>query len=152
MKRETKKQMFAIFMLVTFVGSTAAIAFMSSSGTEEKEKVQLIIDTPLANADEATYLQKNYVILKYFYNDECTACDTPMVEQLVQDLGGTIIIEEIDTTLYPDEAITYSVQSVPYYYFKGSTITKLSGNVTSDELFKAACDIYFDPIDQCSLT
>jgi thiol-disulfide isomerase/thioredoxin len=150
MKRDTKKQMFAIFMLVTFVGSTAAIAFMSSFGTEE-EKVQLIVDKPLTNAEEAAYLQKNYVVLKYFYSDECTACDTPMVEQLVQDLAGKIIIEEIDTMLYPEEATTYSVQSVPYYYFKGSTITKLSGNVTSVELFNAACDIYFEPIDQCSL-
>ena len=152
MKRERKKQLFALFVLFTFLGSTAAIAVLSAFAPSKEERTRLIYNEPLTNAEEVPFLQKNFVILKYFYSEECVACDDETVDALVQDLGGKIIIEKIDTLLFPEEATTYSVQEVPFYHFKGRSIRKLSGNVSSEELFETACDLFFEPIDQCMIT
>jgi len=149
MKRKTKTQLFAFFILLVFIGSSVAIAVMSAFAPAQEQKVKLIYDQPLTNADEAQFLQKNFVVLKYFFSDECETCDTAMVENLINDLAGKIIIEKIDTQLYPEEAQTFSVQEVPYYYFKGNSVVKLLGEKTGLELFETACSLYFEEIDQC---
>jgi hypothetical protein len=70
----SKKQLFAIFVLVTFLGSSAAVAIMDAF-VPTQSKQQLIYDGPLLNSEEAPFHQKNYVVIKLFTSIDCNTCE-----------------------------------------------------------------------------
>lgn len=152
MKRETKRQLLALFILMMFAGSSIAFAFISViPGGEEKEEVQLVYDRPLENSEEAPFLQQNYVIVKYFWSDDCTDCDTAESILLTTkaELKDMLVIEKIKMEDWPDHARSLNVEEVPAFYLKGKSIVTIQ-TLDQDELIKAICPLYFYYIDECA--
>lgn len=141
----------AIFILLMFAGSTMAFAFMSViPGQEEPEEVQLIYERPLENAEEAPFLQQNYVIVKYFWSDDCPDCDLAEAALLgtKAELNDKIVIEKIKLEDWPEHAEALGIESTPTLYLKGRTIVKTQ-TTDQDELMRAICPLYFYYIDEC---
>lgn len=153
LNRETKRQIFALFILFMFVGSALAFALLSAFTPEEEKKVQLMYDRLLSNSEEAEFLQQNMVVIKFFYSEDCENCEeiNNIINQVFQDLKGKMIIEKVDIYYYQEEAEILEVDSAPYLYLKGKTIDRVSGETTLEELTKKLCDLYFEPIDECFL-
>lgn len=152
-KKETKKQIFTLFVLFMFISSGLAFALISSFVPEQEKKVQLIYDRLLSNSEEAEFLKKNMVVIKFFWSEDCENCEeiNNILNQVFQDLGGKLIIEKANLDEYREEAEILGVDSVPYLYLKGNTIERIAGNTTIDELTKKLCNLYFEPIDECWL-
>ena len=155
MNRETKRKFFAGLVLVLFIGSTLAFAISfapSLLGEEEKPAEQpKVYEYPLSAAQESTFLQQNFVIVKYFYNSTCPNCNfvSQSLDKIFNDLGQKIIIEKIETTSYPDEVESAGVTNVPYFYLKGRNVQKFEYK-SSNDLFISICDAYIQPIDECA--
>ena len=152
MKQETKKQVFALFILFMFIGSTAAISLLYAFVPANKE-TKLLYSKPLSNSEEAPYLQKNYVIVKYFWNDNCQSCNETYqyLWNAFQMLKGKFVIESINTDVWPDSAKQLGIENVPSLYIKGYTIEVLDKNITEDKIVEEVCSLYFKPIDECNL-
>jgi thioredoxin 1 len=150
MPRLTKQQIFALFVLFIFVGSSAAFALLNVIPIT-KPKPQLVFDRPLSNAEEAPFLQQNKVIMKFFYSPECPACATmePVVDQLVAEFAGSLIVEKINIEEWPDETAAFEITAVPTFYLKGWTVDRVVGEANIDELFSRICELFFEPIDIC---
>lgn len=153
MRKETKKQVFALFVLFTFLGSGIAFALLSAFIPEQEEKTPLMYDRMLSNSEEAEFLQKNMIVIRFFWTEDCSGCEevNNIVNQVFQDLGGKMIVEKINIDDYAEEAEMLDIDSAPYLYLKGNTIERISGNTTIDELTKKLCDLYFEQIDECWL-
>lgn len=150
MKKETKQQVFVIFVLLMFVGSGLAYAVMWVF--PEQPKTQLMYNAPLSNSEEAQFLQKNFVVVKLFYLEGNESCEQAAkdIQEIFQELNGKMIIEFIDIDIWKDEADRLDVTEVPFFYLKGSTVDKV-GKVEKEELISRICGLYFEPIDECML-
>lgn len=158
MKRETKKQAIAIFILVMFGGSTLAFAFLSIYPTTNNpnapsEQLRLLYTVPLSDLDEAEYLQQNIVVLKFFYTEECESCDqmNTLVDQLLNyELNGKIMVEKINKDNWEFESSFLGIQSVPAFYIKGASVDLLEGEITIEAMKTRICAQYFSPIAECN--
>jgi len=149
MNKDKKKQMFAIFVMIMFVGSGLAYAVISIVPTSEDTK-QLWFIRPLEDIEEAPYLQDNFVVVKYFFveDGERNSYAEERLNKIFQELGGKLIIEFIDAELYDYEADRLGIEEYPYLYLKGSTIEKTND---FDNLKGSICSLYFEEIDECSI-
>ena len=135
-----------------FAGSSIAFAFISVIPTEEKkEELQLIYDRPLENIEEAPFLQKNYVIVKYFWSEDCPDCAAAeaILLETKTELKDKIVIEKIKIEDWPDIAEALNIESAPTFYLKGKSITVIQ-TLDQDELIRAICPLYFYYIDECA--
>lgn len=153
MKRDTKKQLIAVVVLLMFVGSSIAFALISTFGST-KPKEQFIFDKPLTNSEEAVFLQQNKVVMKFFFLTTCPVCKSmePVVEELVQEFNGKLIVEMIDARKYRDEATQYNIENVPTFYIKGKTIDIFVGKMEKEELYNRICALYFEQIEECPIS
>jgi len=158
-KRDEKKQYFAMFILIMFLGSTLAYALMSVFVPETEEK-KLLFEGPLLSEDEAVYFRQNMIVLRYYYqpDDETSQNMFPVVKGMIDELGGKIIIEKIDIDEYKEvyENVESRIdfdeeKSLPTILLRGYTEELLQGEVDSDTLFEKACSLYFEEIDECFL-
>ncbi|MFQ6009637.1 MAG: thioredoxin domain-containing protein [Candidatus Aenigmatarchaeota archaeon] len=154
MKKEAKQKMFVLFVLFMFLGSSAAFALLSAFVPSQEPRVQLVYEGPLSNAEEAQFFQQNKIILKFFYSDDCEACDDAslLVDDLFQRMKGNMVVERINTFDFPDEASRLGISEVPIFYFRGKTEKKLLGDATYDELLNTACDLFFEPKEDVCLS
>ena len=149
MKKEAKKQLFALIVLFLFVGSGLSFAFISAFTPEEKEDTPLMYDRLLSNQEEAEFLQKNMVVIRFFLKDDCPDCEEMniVVNEVFQELRGRMIIEKLDMDYYWEEAERLEIDNAPHLYLKGNTIEEISGVITTDELITKLCELYFEPIE-----
>jgi hypothetical protein len=154
MNTERKKRLFAIFILVIFLGSTFAIAFISKESLPQSSSnataLPTLVDKPLADSEEAPYLQRGLIIVRYFYSADCGDC--PKVEDAINGLRddpGKVLLERIDIDQWPDAATTVGVTTAPAVYLKGMSTKLLNGAVTYSDLFNAACPLYSSPPPSC---
>ncbi len=148
----SKNQIFALFVLIIFVGSSAAFALMNVIEVTPQRQ-QLVFDGPLSNADEATFLQQNKVVAKYFWSENCTACPdaNDTVDSLFNDFGGGLVIEKVDIGQWSDVAEMFEVTEVPVLYLKGSTIDRIDGSIDYNDAYEKICWLFFEPVEQCDL-
>jgi len=154
MKNEQKKRLFAIFILAMFLGSTFALAFISKESLPQNNPnataLPTVVEKPLADSEEAPYLQRGFIIVRYFYSADCGDC--PKVEDAINGLRddpGNVLLERIDINEWPDAATTVGVTTAPAVYLKGMSTQLLNGVVTYSDLFNAACPLYFSPPPSC---
>jgi hypothetical protein len=151
MNRERKKQLIALFILVTFVGSSAAFALISVTGSGKTQAVQTVFEYPLNNSEEAPFLQQNYVIVKYFWSGNCLDCD--LSDQALAgastELNGTLVVEHIKMEDWANYTAELGITSVPTFYLKGNTII-ITNTTNSDDLVRAICPLYFNHIEACT--
>lgn len=152
MKKSTKKQLIALFILIMFGGSTITYAIISIFPGEQQEK--LIFDVPLTNQEEAKYFQQNRVVMRIYYDyiDEDLFIETA---EMIDTLGQKMIIERIDVNQFPEyfELIQgksgYQDDIFPVFFLRGNTEILLQGE--RDDLLENLCSLYFEEIDECFL-
>lgn len=146
MNKERKKQVFAIFVLLMFLGSSIAFAFLSLIPI--REEIQLIYENPLSEQEEAKILNKGIVIAQFFYNDDCIECqDTDfIVQDLVTKFNGLLVEERINVYDYPQ----FDIVSFPTLILKGKTLDMIEGNATAVELKERICALYTALPEICS--
>jgi len=145
MKREKQKQIFVIFVLIMFLGSS--IAFALFSVIPIREEVKVLYEQPLSEQDEMKLLQKNIVIIQFFYNDDCNNCQEIdfIIKNLLTEFNGRLVEERINIYDYPE----LDIVSVPTLILKGKTIDMIEGIATAEELKERICRLYVQPPEVC---
>ncbi len=150
MKKEKKNKLIALFIVFMFVGSGIAYAIISALTPAETQEQSYIVNKPLTNSEEAYFLQRNVVILRYYYSEDCFDC--PSTEPIVDTLGelfqGWVFIEKINVDEYPEESADYTV---PTIYLKGKTTKEITSNFDINEIYLDICTMFFAPVQQCSI-
>ena len=149
MKKDQKKQLIALFILLMFGGSTLAYAAMSILPSENQQKY--IYDEPLADSDEAQFFKQNMIVARVYYDepsDTITALHT-----IINDLNQKMIIERININEYPEVydymKDRFDTQELPLILLRGNTEIYLNGNQTYDDLRENICSLYFEEIEEC---
>ncbi len=149
MKKADKNKLIALFIVIMFVGSGIAFAIISSflPGTQEQEE-SYISNQPLTNSEEAYFLQRNVVILRYYYSQDCFNCAEieGMVDYIGEMFQGWVFIEKISMDEYPEASY-----SAPTIYLKGKTTKEITSDFDINEIYLDICGMYFSPIQQCSI-
>lgn len=139
---QKKKQMIAMFILITFVFSGFAFAIISSltgGGTGSGEELQPIYNQPLPASDEQAIISSGKVVVKIFASQNCDDCGPANSEvlKLFQKLGQAVIVEQIDTTYFPEEIQTNNLKKFPTIIILGKGSDRLEG--LSTELLQKVC-------------
>ena len=90
MRKEQKNKLIAGFIVVMFVGSGVAFAIISAFFPGGEPQSTFIINEPLTNQEEAYYLQRNIVVMRYYYSQDCIDCYQvePIVDSLAEAFNG----------------------------------------------------------------
>ncbi|MBU5574893.1 MAG: hypothetical protein QXF15_00745 [Candidatus Aenigmatarchaeota archaeon] len=155
MRKETRNKIFAVFILLAFIGST--IAYAISFIFPKEKSLQLIYDKPLSESEEATYLRSNFVILRFYYSENCCLEDFKKIENVFENVGRKMIIEKIEINKYLNETKMITDRNdfneslgLPYILLRGKTEKFIQGKINENELFELICSLYFEDIDECS--
>jgi len=136
---QKKKQIIALFILITFVFSGFAFAIISSitGGGNSGEEEQLIYNQPLSPEQEQKLISSGKVIVKVYTATDCSDCGsaTSEVLKLFQKLGSKIIVENIDTNYYQDNTI----EKFPTILILGAGSDKIESAPASSELLQKVC-------------
>ncbi len=152
MKKNTKKQLFAVFVLLVFAGSGIAYALLSVIPTQERQ-MQYVVYQPLQDSEEAYFLQRNIVVAKYFYSEGCLRCQSTeaIVDGALEFFDGNFFVEKINIDEYPDEAERLDITQAPTIYLKGYSIDVITENITLSDLTTKICVLFFSYVDKCSI-
>ena len=144
---------FTVFILVMFVGSAFAFAFMYTPDVSSQQQYENVIYRPLTNYEDAYFLQKNIVIIKYFYSDDCPDCGyfESQVADLLEFFGTQIFVQAIDADAYANETQSLGIESIPTLYLKGNSIDKVSEKIPTDDMITKVCLLYFSYVPQCNV-
>ena len=150
MKKADKNKIVAMFIVLMFVGSGIAYAVISAFLPGETPEQSYIINKPLLDQEEAYYLRRNIVILRYYYTENCIDC--PQVEPTVDYLGelfqGWVLIEKINIDEYPEESGDYTA---PTIYLKGKSTKEITEDFDTNDIYLDICTLFFAPVQQCSI-
>jgi thioredoxin 1 len=84
--------------------------------------------------------QSQEPLLVDFYADWCGPCQTlaPVLDQVVAELGGKIILSKINVDKHPQLAQQFAIRSIPHLmlFKKGKILWRKGGLITSAELLK----------------
>ncbi len=150
---QKKKQMIALFILVVFIFSGFAFAIISSltgGGSVGGEELQSIYNQPLPTADEQKIISSGKVVVKIFTAQNCDDCGPAVSEalKLFQKLGNKIIVENIDTTYFPEEIQVNNLEKFPTIIILGKGSDRLEGS--SAELLQKVCSQFSSKQAACS--
>ncbi len=152
MKKETKKQLFAIFVLLTFVGSSLAYAVSVVLGRPPiQEQAVLISDKPFTNSEVESFFAENVVVADFYYAQDCAKCGPvdSAITGLAQELSGYLAVDKIDAEKYKIIADANDIAQYPTLVLKGISIDTVSGEVSKQELKGRICQLYAEPIAAC---
>jgi len=158
MNRDEKRQILAILLLLVFVGSAIAYAFLllpaSPTTTTTNTNLQYDYDRPLSESEEASYVQRGAVIIKYFYSADCIDCDTlnTHITQLSQALPGKVVVERLDLAKYNLLATGLNVTEAPAMILLGyGKRERIDGYTEYNDLFVKTCTLYPYTVNECSI-
>lgn len=152
MKRETKKQLFTIFVLLMFMGSSIAFAVSSVLQRVQPSAEQtLVFDRPLTDSESARFLDNNIVVADFYYSQNCAGCSAAesVITALVQELSGYLVVDKIDAEKYKSMAEANEIPGLPAFVLKGTTIDIVSGMISKEDLKNRICQLYAEPINAC---
>ena len=144
---------FTVFILLMFVGSAFAFAFMYAPSSTPQKTHENVIYYPLSNYEDAYFLQKNTVIIKYFYSQDCEDCEyfERQIADLLDFFGSYIFVQAIDVEAYANETETLGIEKVPTVYLKGNSIETVTDKISNDEMITKVCLLYFSYVPQCNV-
>ena len=150
MKKADKNKLAALFIVIMFVGSAIAFAIISAFLPGTQQESTYIVNQPLTNSEEAYFLQRNVVILRYYHSQNCFNCAEieGMVDYLGEVFQGWVFIQKIDVDEYPEESSGYTV---PTIYLKGKTTKEITTGFDINEIYLDICTMFFAPVQQCSI-
>ncbi len=151
MRKETKQQIFAIFVLLMFAGSSLAFAVSVVLGRQQPQTAA-ISDKPFADSETARFLENNIVVVDFYYSQDCADCAAAdsAITGLAQDLSGYLAIDRIDAEKYKSLAEANEIMRFPSFVLKGATIDTISGATSKQYLKSRICLLYAEPISACS--
>lgn len=152
MKRETQKQLFAIFVLLMFAGSSIAYAVSVVLGRPQaQEQATMIFDKPLADSETAKLLENNIVVVDFYYsNNADSSAANSAVTGLAQDLSGYLAVDKIDASKYKSLADANDITQFPSFVLKGlNGLDTVSGAISKQDLKSRICRLYAEPIAAC---
>jgi thiol-disulfide isomerase/thioredoxin len=146
MKKETKRQLMVLFVLLTFLASSITYAVLSVVYTPQEEK-RVIYEYPLNEKKEAEFLRKGKVIIQFFWNDECANCSEYIqtLFDVVDKFQGNVILELINTFEHP----YVDVLEIPAIYLKGKSLETYNELLSRDELEEKLCELFFEKPEIC---
>ena len=154
MMNQKKKQMIALFILITFVFSGFAFAIISSltGGSAGSQEEQLIYNGPLAPADEQKIISSGKVILKIYTTTDCSDCGqaTSEVLKLFQKFGTGIVVEQIDTTYFPEEIQSNNLEKFPTILILGKSSDRIETIPTGSGLLQKVCGQFKEKPAACA--
>ena len=140
---QKKKQIIALFILVSFVFSGFAFAIISSltGGGASSGEEQLIYDQPLSGSDEQNLISRGKVIVKIYTAENCNDCGPAKSEvlKLFSNLGSNIVVENIDTQYFYSEIQSNNLQKFPTIIILGKGSDKIESAPASTELLQKVC-------------
>ncbi len=150
-KRDTKKQLFAVFVLLIFMGSSIAYAVSVVLGrAPPQEQQSLIFDKPLADSESAKLIENNIVVADFYYSNSAdSAAAESAIIGLAQDLSGYLAVDKIDATKYKSLADANGITQFPSFVLKGVTLETVSGTISKQDLKSRICQLYAEPISAC---
>ncbi len=143
------RKFFALFVLFMFLGS--GVAFSVLSAFPKEEKPTLVFNGPLPREEEGKLISRNIVVVVEFYSPDCSDCarmESDLME-LVARFSGSLVLERVDVSLYPELAEYEGIEAVPTLILKGKTIKRIEGLVSKDRLIESICSLYFNPVPAC---
>lgn len=150
-KRETKKQLFAIFVLLMFVGSSIAFAVSTVLGRQPaQEQPTPVSDKPFSDSESAKLNESNIVVVDFYYsgNADSAAADST-ITGLAQELAGYIAVDRIDAEKYKQLAQQNGITETPSFILKGTTIDTVPGAISKQDLKSRICQLYAQPVAAC---
>jgi len=151
MRKETKQQLFAVFVLLMFMGSSVAYALSVVLGRQPApEQTSLIYDKPLTDSETSKLLDSNIVVADFYYSDgaDSAAADS-LITGLAGDLSGYLAVDKIDAVKYASIADANGITQLPSFVLKGATIDTVSGTISKQDLKSRICRLYAQPISAC---
>lgn len=151
-----KKKIMALFILVSFIFSSFAFAIISSltggSNDNSSGGTQLIYDQPLSGADEQKLISSGKVIVKVYIAADCEDCGPAKAEvlKLFSALGSRIVVEIIDTEIFPQEIEFNSIEKFPTIIVLGKGSVKAESVPPLAELVAAACEQFSSKPAACA--
>ena len=154
MKRETKTQIYTLIVLFLFVGSGLAYAVAYVLPLPKPAEGIYVFDVPLSDAQEGYFIEQNKVVMKYFYSPTCLACRDmeSIIEEVIEHLKENLITEKINIKEYSEVMSWFDIKTTPSFILKGKTIERYEDMLTKDELLNKICALYFEEIDECTLS
>ncbi len=151
MKRDTKKKIFSIFVLLIFMGSSVAYAVsVVFQRAPSQEQQSLVFDKPLADSESAKLIENNIVVVDFYYsNNADSAAADSMITGLASDLSGYLAVDKIDASKYASIADANSITQFPSFVLKGVTIDTVPGAISKQDLKSRICQLYAQPISAC---
>ncbi|MFZ3077733.1 MAG: thioredoxin family protein [Candidatus Aenigmatarchaeota archaeon] len=151
MKKETKKQLFAVFVLLMFTGSSIAYAVSVVLGRQPApEQDSLIYDKPLTDSEASKLLENNIVVADFYYSNsaDSSAADS-LITGLAGDLSGYLAVDKIDAVKYKSLADANGITQFPSFVLKGTTLDTVSGAISKQDLKSRICQLYAEPVAAC---
>lgn len=156
MTDDKRKRWFALFIMVMFVGSSLAFAIQFAAPQPQQptqqQELPTVVEKPLTDAEEAPYIQRGFIVVRYFYYQGCPDCaqSEAAVNALRED-PGNVLLERIDIDQWPEAAaaVGLGANSAPAIYLKGASTRLLTGAIAYTDLFNAACPVYYNPPAGC---
>jgi len=152
MKRDTKKKIFSIFVLLMFMGSSIAYAVsVVFQRAPAQGQQSLVYDKPLADSEASKLIENNIVVADFYYsnNADSSAADST-ITGLAQDLSGYLAVDKIDAAKYKSLADANGITQFPSFVLKGTTIDTVSGAISKQDLKSRICQLYAQPIAACA--
>ncbi len=151
MKKKTKTQIFAVLVILIFLGSSIAFALMYVF--PQSQEVKYYYERPLTEDEEAVFLNSNIVIIEEFFSPTCPHCQAmePVIAEIMKEFEGNIVLEKIDINKYGVMARELGVTGVPTFIIKGRRIERIVGETSKQEILRTVCELFPEPIDKCSI-
>jgi hypothetical protein len=144
MKKQIKKTVMTIIIVVLLATSTIAFVVISSVSPEQTSEnlelpTQNVIDGYINESYRQLYLSNGYTLMEYHYYEDCCKNISTFVDYLPEVIGTQLVIQKIkDTDYYITLESAYGIES------------KLTPQ-TNEDLLKSLCRILTRaPID-CGL-
>jgi thiol-disulfide isomerase/thioredoxin len=150
MNSDSKKQLMALFIVSMFVISGVAFAVISAIAPEQSPEQKYVVNTPLSNSEEAYYLQRNIVVVRYYYSPDCVDCQSvePMVDSIASHFASQVLVETIDVDQYANETEGFTP---PTIYLKGKSTKEITSNFSVNSIFLDICEMFFNTVNACSI-
>jgi len=154
MKKESKKQIMVLMIVIIFFGSTFAYVILSTFREEEKHNeipTSYILNYKLDENIEMQLISKGFTSVQYFYkipNYTIMSYLDKIPEEFKIVIGDK---EQIQTYV---QKINYSYNNTDSYIAIKSLVNKIEiadENITENNIYEALCKTVISPPGECGL-
>lgn len=152
MKKETKRQIIVLIIVLIFFSSTIAYVAINAFVPVEQERQELnefIIQGELGQDIETDYLRRGFTILKFYYSskDEKTEAFLNQVQDSFKVQDQVQLIIQLINHSYERDNRTFG----NFMVITSANAERELVNATLNDIFDALCDVLLFPPVECGL-